>query len=159
LKYSREAGELCVNTAYSNGEMNMSKGMDAERELCAILWDKHQMATLRAPASGSIDRPSPDVVALKGLLGGVGMASSLSFAIELKANKDGTAHFDEHEIEELEQWADRAGAEAYVIVKPDLRTFDSWLVYHTSELNTTEQGYSIGKRDHDKAKTLSEVFG
>jgi len=135
----------------------MSKGMDAERTLCSLLWDKGY-STLRAPASGSIDRPSPDVVAITTTTLEAA-EHPIAYALELKANADGTAYFDEHEITELEEWADRAGAEAYVIVKPDLRTFDHWLVYHTSELNTTEQGYSIGKRDHDKAKTLSEVFG
>jgi len=135
----------------------MSKGSDTERQLCTILWNDYNMATLRAPASGSIDRPSPDVVAITTTT--LEPAEHpITYALELKANKDGCAHFDSHEIEELEQWTDRAGAEAYVVIKPDQRSFDSWLVYHTSELNSTEQGYSIGKRDHDKAKTLSEVF-
>jgi len=135
----------------------MGSGTDAERELATLLWDKGY-STLRAPASGSIDRPSPDVVAIK-QHSGIYIPHKESYAIELKANKDGCANFPAQEIQELEEWADRAGAEAYVIVKPDLRTFDSWLVYHTSELNTTEQGYSVNQSMHDKAKTLSEVFG
>jgi len=137
----------------------MTKGTDTERELCTLLWEKG-FATLRAPASGSIDRPSPDVVAIKQKhqLSQYDGSAAYPYAIELKANADGTAYFDSHEITELEEWADRAGAEAYIIIKPDLRSFESWLVYHTSELNTTDNGYSIGKQDHDKAKTLSEVF-
>jgi len=124
------------------------KGTQAERDLCTWLWDKNY-ATLRAPASGSIDRPSPDVIAIN---------QDEAYAVELKANKDGAAHFDEHEIRELEQWADRAGGTAYIVIKPDLRTFESWLVYHTSQLNETGNGFSIGKKDHERGKTRTEVF-
>lgn len=134
----------------------MPTGSNAERELAEWFWS-HGYASLRAPGSGSIDRPSPDIVALthnRGIKNAMVQAS----AIELKNNKDGTAHFDQHEIDELEAWADRAGATAFVIIKPDMRSFDSWLVYHTSELNVTDSGYSVRQQDHDKAKTRQEVF-
>ena len=119
--------------------------MNAERELCAKLWSRGY-GVLRAPASGSVDRPSPDVVALKG---------SGGFAIELKANADGTAHFDKQEILELNEWADRADLTPVVIVKPDLRTFDGWLVLHSTHLNETEQGYSLRKQDHEDCASLN----
>jgi len=133
-------------------------GSDAEREL-ATWFHERGFASLRAPGSGSIGRPSPDVVALTLTEYGSQLPPKTeSYAIELKANSDGTAHFDEHEVTELEEWADRAGATAFVVIKPDLRTFDHWLCFHTSELNTTDSGYSVRQQDHDKAKTRSEVF-
>ena len=119
------------------------KGSNAERELCTELWEKGY-ATLRAPGSGSIQRPSPDVVALRGI------NPTDIIAIELKAAHDGTANFKAAEIKELEQWADRCNAIALVGIKPDLRTFDGWLFLETFKLNKTEKGYSIRKQDHDK---------
>jgi len=134
-------------------------GSDAEREL-ATWFHERGFASLRVPGSGSIDRPSPDVVALEydPQLSQYEGSATYAYAIELKNNADGTAHFDQHEIDELEEWADRAGATAFVVIKPDMRTFDHWLCFHTSELNKTDSGYSVRQQDHDKAKTRSEVF-
>lgn len=119
------------------------KGSNAERELCTELWDRNY-ATLRAPGSGSIQRPSPDVVALRGI------NPTDVIAIELKAASDGTATFTDAEIMQLEEWADRCNAIALVGIKPDLRKFDGWLFMETLKLNKTEKGYSIRKQDHNQ---------
>ena len=118
------------------------KGTNAERELCTELWNKGY-ATLRAPGSGSIDRPSPDVVALRN-----DIMHMQAYAIELKASQDGTARFREDEIIALIEWSERACAMPLVGVKPDLRSFESWLFRPVRELHETPTGYSLRKQDH-----------
>lgn len=119
-------------------------GSNAERELCTELWDRNY-ATLRAPGSGSIDRPSPDVVAISKGLG----RELVIYAFELKAARDGTAHFTHEEIDALQEWADRANARALVGLRPDMRKFDGWLFQDVSLLHETENGYSIRLSDHE----------
>jgi len=141
----------------------MTKGYSAELELETLL-QKWGYATLRAPGSGGrTEDPRPDVVAISGEYKKTGgMNEKLNghriYAIELKANNDGTAYLDAHEVEELEEWADKAGAKAFVGVKPDLRTFDGWLFYETHELNETNKGYSVTTKMHENAKSIEDVF-
>ena len=141
----------------------MTKGYSAERELETLL-QKWNYATLRAPGSGGRTQDArPDVVAISGEYEKTnGIYEKLKrhrvYAIELKANSDGTAYLDSHEVEELEAWAEKAGAKAYVGIKPDLRTFDGWLFYETSELNETDKGYSVTKSMHENAKSIEDVF-
>lgn len=124
------------------------KGSNAERELCTKLWNKGY-ATLRAPGSGSIQRPSPDVYAIRNS----GMYYQ-QYAFELKANKDGTARFEEKEIQALIEWSERASAMPVVGIKPDLRTFESWLFMPAVELHETDTGYSIRQQDHEECRSM-----
>jgi len=128
------------------------KGSNTERELSNILEDSYDYACLRAPASGgATDRARPDLVAIKG---------SVTFAIELKSKSGGTAYLDEHEVNELEEWATRAGATSLLGVKPDLRSFESWFFISTNELPQTDSGnYAFNQSMHDKAKSIDEQFG
>ena len=141
----------------------MGTGYHEERELEQLL-QKWGYATLRAPGSGGRTQDArPDVIAISGeyhKTNGVNekLRGHRVYAVELKANSDGTAYLDSHEVEELEEWATKAGAKAYVGIKPDLRTFDGWLFYETSELNETENGYSVTKSMHENAKSIEEVF-
>ena len=130
----------------------MSKGTNAERELCTELWNKG-FATLRAPGSGSIDRPSPDVVALKG-----DVMNYQAYAFELKASPDGCAYFETEEIDALEEWSERARAMPLVAVKPDLRAFDDWLIMSTKSLRNSDGGLSITTQNHKQCSGL-EYFG
>lgn len=140
----------------------MGHGPNSERELASRGW-KHGYATLRAPGSGSIDRPSPDVVLIKAVYRrdyGVyeKYLDTHVVAVELKNNPDGTAHFDKHEIKELNEWAERADADAYAGIKPDMRKHDSWYFIPTVMLNETNKGYSIRKKDHENAKCLQQIL-
>jgi Holliday junction resolvase len=133
----------------------MSNGSAVEREFINLLSDEHGYACLRAPGSGgATDRDRPDAVALRAGK----MDPDAGFAVELKKRPDGTVRFETAEIDALERWARRAGVEPFVVVKPDLRTFDHWLVMHTSNLHETETGYSIRKQDHERCRSISEVF-
>jgi Holliday junction resolvase len=126
------------------------KGADEERELAKKAWE-HGWAPLRAPGSGSIDRPSPDVILAK---------EPIIKAIELKSESNGTAWFEGREINELEEWCYLAGAIPYVGVKPDLRKkeHNQWYFIRTGKLHKTDGGFSIRKQDHDRAKSIQELL-
>jgi len=130
------------------------KGSNTERQLSNILEDDYGYACLRAPASGgATDRARPDLVAIN---------NNGIYAIELKSNKDGTAHFSRKEILQLNEWADRAGATALVGVKPDLRLkeHDSWYFLITGKLNGTSGGnFSLIKKLQPAAKSIEQQFG
>jgi len=79
--------------------------------------------------------------------------------IEVKVAPDGTVTFDQAEIEQLLEAADRAGGEALVAIKPDLRKHDQWHVFDAAALHETPSGnYSIRKQDLP-GDSLEEVFG
>jgi Holliday junction resolvase len=140
----------------------MGDGDKAERQFVNKAWELG-WADLRAPGSGSRKRASPDVVAMRenythpnGIYKkrqGVKIVCA-----ELKNNKDGTAHFAKREIAELDRWATRAGADAYVGVKPDLRSFDQWFFLPIVNLNETNRGFSLRKSDHSIALGLEDVL-
>ena len=145
--------------------MSKQRGAAAERELSNILEDQYDYAALPSGGSGSgTTRPRPDVFAVKGLrldthTGGLKDVSD-AYAIECKAWADGVGSFTHQEIEDLERFADRAGATPLVAVRPDLRSFDGWLLRKTGALHETPEGnYSIRKQDHGECLSISEVFG
>jgi Holliday junction resolvase len=130
-------------------------GSDVEREFINLLSDEYNYACLRAPGSGGrTQRERPDAVCLRA----GAMDPDARFAVEIKKRPDGTVRFEKFEIDALNRWAKRAGVEPYVIVKPDLRTHSQWYVMHTSNLHETEKGYSIRKQDHERCRSLKEVF-
>jgi Holliday junction resolvase len=138
----------CVLSPYTVVGVFPVNGANCERELCTELWKK-QYATLRAPGSGSIDRPSPDVVAID-----KSTRETSVYAFELKASQDGTAHFSREEITALDEWANRAKAYPLVGLRPDMRKFDGWLFQEVRELHETDKGYSIRLKDHDDCFSL-----
>jgi len=131
-------------------------GSDVEREFINILSDDYGYGCLRAPGSGGrTQRERPDAVALRAGK----MEPDVGFAVEIKKRPDGTVTFTSDEIDALERWATKAGVEPYIAVKPDLRSFDHWLVMHTSQLHETEKGYSVRKQDHERCESIQRVFG
>lgn len=143
----------------------MSKGSHAERQLSGRLEDEYGFAAMPAGGSGSgTSRPRPDVFAVRGVRletprDGLQDYSN-AFAVEVKSWKGGVGQFSENEIEELNEFAHRAGATPLVAVRPDQRSFDGWLIQETSELNRTRKGnYSIRLADHEDCRGISEVFG
>lgn len=128
----------------------MTKGYNSENELWNWFMD-NGYAALRAPTSGgATDRVSPDIVALN---------ETEKHAIEVKNRPDGTATFDREEIEGLQEWADKAGAMPWVVISPDLRTFDHWFCLTPNALHETPEGnYSIRKQDWDVCLSRTEAF-
>lgn len=110
-----------------------SKGSAAERELIHKFWEAGWTAH-RIAGSGSSQRPSPDlIVGCKGRV----------LAIEVKATNDESKYFPRLEIDELNQYADQTGVEAWVAMK-FLRT--PWMFLHTKDLDQTPASYVLTKK-------------
>ncbi|SIS00033.1 holliday junction resolvase [Haladaptatus litoreus] len=135
------------------------KGSRDERELSDLLEDEYGFAAYRAPASGgATQRARPDIIATRDC-GEFSILLAEGFAIEHKSRKDGTVTFTRDEIDALVEFADRGGLTPLVTVKPDMRSHDQWYCFDARLLNRTAKGYSVRKQDHERAKTLGEVFG
>jgi Holliday junction resolvase len=85
---------------------NYQKGYRGENELVHLLSDMGLMV-IRAPRSGRINLPSPDLIAVR---------KGKVYAIECKSRKDGFK-VPAEQLEELKIWEDRGGAETYVAWK------------------------------------------
>ncbi len=137
--------------------MASDQGDREERELSNWLEDEAGWFAQRTGSSGAAtDRARPDVIASRAhrhsRWGRVAM-------IEVKGAADGTVHLDSHEVEDLVEAANRAGAGAWVAIKPDLRKHDQWHVFGAGQLHETDGGnYSVRKSDLP-GQTLEEVFG
>ncbi len=145
----------------------MAKGDQAERELSNLLEDDYDYAAFRSPGSGGrTQRNRPDILAVQGTIldphGHNGLREvSEAVVVEVKATTDGCWTFDRDEIAGLEEFASRAGADAYVAVKPDLRLADhsQWYLREVSCLHETPEGnFSIRKADHEECLSIPEVF-
>ena len=86
----------------------MSKATRGERELLHQFWNTGTWAALRAPASGSMRFPSPDLI--------VGNHSR-RLAIECKVTASDSQYFSHKEIDELVLFSSLFGAEPWVWVK------------------------------------------
>lgn len=139
--------------------MSSRKGSKAEREFSNWLEDEAGWYAQRTGSSGAAtDRARPDVIAALGDPPVVAGRSRVAM-IEVKAHADGTVHLDESEIEELSEAADRAGAGAWVVIRPSFNSHDQWHVFALHELHETDGGnYSVRKEDLP-GRTLEEVFG
>jgi len=84
-----------------------SKGINAERELVHMFWDKG-WACVRVAGSGSQRYPSPDLLAGNNLR---------KIVIESKLTKDSSKHFSDADIEQLKVFADMFGAEPWLAIK------------------------------------------
>lgn len=73
-------------------------GSNVERWLCTAVW-LLDGAPLRAPASGTVGRPSPDVY-----------LPTHDIAVELKATSQDKAYFKAAEVKALVEWSRRADA-------------------------------------------------
>lgn len=145
--------------------MSSQKGKRAEWELSDTLEDTYDYAAMPAGGSGSgTQRPRPDIFAVRGVRlktprDGLQDYSN-AFAIEVKARDKGVATFSSEEIDELREFASRAGATSLVAIRPDMRKFDSWYLLNVDDLHTTPEGnYSVRKQDHADCLSIPEVFG
>lgn len=141
----------------------MGNGNLSENQLCDIAREEYGYAEIRSPGSGTKDVAYPDVALVKAVYDrdyGIyeKTISTKVVAVELKNNNHGTAWYDKQEIKELADWADRAGADAYAGLKPDMRTFDQWFFIPIDELHETEKGYSIRKQDHERALSIADIL-
>ena len=86
-----------------------SKGSAAERDLIHKFW-ANGWAAVRVAGSGSTHFPSPDILVGNNLK---------KFALEVKATKDAKKYFPKEEIKNLKFFAEKFGAEPWVVIKFD----------------------------------------
>lgn len=123
-----------------------SKGIDAERELIHLLWS-NGWAAHRIAGSGSSKYPSPDIIAGNG---------ARVLAIECKACKGIYQYFSKNEINELEIFSKKFGADAYVGVK-----FNNlgWFFMKTLHLKSSGNNFVMSRNMcKEYGKRVDEVF-
>jgi Holliday junction resolvase len=107
-----------------------SKGINAERDLVRMFWDKG-WAAVRTPASGAARFPCPDVVASNKLR---------TLAIECKTSKKTSKYFQDADLEGLRGFSSAFGAEAWIGVKFNNQ---KWFFINPEDMQRTPQGFSI----------------
>lgn len=113
-----------------------SKGISYERELIHLFWDE-DWAAFRAAGSGSIKYPCPDVIA--------GDARR-KLALEVKKTKKERKYFKSEEVDALQEFGSRFGAEAWVGVRFH-RT--PWMFLPIHDLEETPKNYVVRKEQAD----------
>lgn len=114
-----------MGIAYSRRK---SKGSAFERDLMHKFW-ANSWAAVRAAGSGSTSFPCPDLI-----VGGNGRV----VALEVKATKDKKKYFPRQEINELNFFAGKFGAEAFVAIRFDRE--DTFFI-RTSDLVETDASF------------------
>ncbi len=119
-----------------------AKGYRAERSLTHKLAEMGYM-TIRAPRSGRIGLPSPDVIAAK---------DGKLIVIECKSRESAFTVRAE-QLDELTQWANKAGATAYIGCKQSRK---DWKFLHLSDV--VANGGNIGKKFiEDKGISILDI--
>ena len=116
------------------------KGIAAERELLHLFWGTGKWIALRAPASGAIKYPCPDLL--------VGNASR-KLAIECKATKAGRQYISESQIGNLKKFAGIFAAEPWVAVRFNSSKADKrcWFFVSVDDLERTEgSNFAVSKK-------------
>lgn len=123
--------------------MTKQKGDRAERKLVNYIEDELGYYAQRTTASGAAtDRNRPDVIAIK-----AESEHPKIFFIESKARDRGYCRFSKSEIYDLEEASERAGAEAVVAIRPDLRSHDHIHCFTTDELKENDNSFAVTKSD------------
>jgi len=113
---------------------NKRKGSNAERDLVKKFWEAG-WAALRSAGSGSMQYPSPDIIA--------GYAKK-KIAIEAKFTSQTTKYFTKKEISELLYFCDKFGAEPWVAVKFDK---EPWFFFPIHDLKEKDKSFAITLKD------------
>ncbi|MFH0897012.1 MAG: Holliday junction resolvase Hjc [Candidatus Bathyarchaeota archaeon] len=107
----------------------MTRGIQDERDLVRLLWNRG-FAVLRAPASGASTRmPRPDIVAGNSERG-------IQFAIEVKTTHSENLYITRESLNQLVDFAKRFGCQSIVAVKFKGRG-RSWLFLEPKQLAVT----------------------
>ncbi len=121
-----------------------SKGSKAERELLHMFWDTNVWAAIRAPGSGSVPLPSPDILASN---------TKRYLAIECKSVREPKKYFPNEEIDQLTTFAKKFGAEPWVGVRFDR---EGWFFLRPKDLLRSEgNNFYYITLEHAHKKCLS----
>lgn len=110
---------------------NKQKGSNAERELIHLFWGLPGWTAVRVAGSGSMKYPSPDILAQK---------QGLSLAIECKITKAQTQYLEKREVDELIEFAQRAGARPLIAVR---FAKQKWVFLNPDDLRETQSSKGI----------------
>jgi len=109
------------------------KGANAERELIHMFWKLSGWTAIRVAGSGSMRYPAPDVLASK---------SGSMFAIECKATKADRQYLEKREVDELIEFASRAGARPMIAVRFNN---EPWWFLNPVDLNESVMSVGISR--------------
>ncbi len=98
------------------------KGSNAERELIHLFWATKEWTACRVAGSGSMKYPSPDIIANK---------EGMNLAIECKATSNNNQYLEKREVDELVEYARKAGARPLIAVRFNRM---SWLFLDPADL-------------------------
>jgi len=123
-------------------------GTAAENELIHMFWDSRDWVCVRVAGSGSTQFPAPDLLASRG---------DKKIVMEVKVVGDVKKYFTGQEIRDLNFFAEKFGAEAWVGVCFEKK---QWYFITTDELiETKSQNYSISLIDMKrKGFTFEEMI-
>ncbi len=128
---------------------SLPRGVDAERELANILWNKG-FAVIRGPASGAGTRRrfQPDLVIIK---------SGKVAVIEVKRTSELPVYIRPEQVLGLSEFAKRAGAQAFIAVRLKGR---KWLFFRLDEVKTTRRGgFKVEGKGIDLNGFIVDVLG
>ncbi len=142
-----------INLKISDSIMSMkSKGINAERELLHRFWKTGEWIAMRAPASGAIKYPVPDL-----LVGNL----SRKLAIECKTTAFSRQYISNEQIQNLIRFSNIFGAEPWVAVKFKLGKESEWFFVNVEDLQDTEGSNYVVSIELAKRKGLlfEEIIG
>ena len=123
-----------------------AKGTKAERELVHKFWKTQQWVVLRAPGSGSIKYPCPDILAGN---------PQRKLAIECKSTKQSRQYLTIKEVDELKLFARSFGAEPWIGVRFDSRiekkeaaSNNGWYFLSVEDIAKTKETESRGEGNY-----------
>jgi len=124
-----------------------SKGANAERELMHLFF-KAGFSVVRIAGSGTSPLPAPDIIALK---------KGRIIAIECKARKAKNLAITVAQIQELLDWAKKAGSEHFVGWKIPRK---GWFFLKPGQMRNTGKFFTISQKDAmAKGKGLDSLIG
>ena len=111
-----------------------SKGINAERELIHLFWQRG-WACVRVAGSGASRYPTPDIVAGR---------RSRSLAIECKSSRGLYQYLDDEEILQLKTFSELFGAEPWIGVR--FNTLP-WKFFRIQNLARTKGNFVVTRKD------------
>ena len=124
-----------------------SKGANAERELMHLFFNAG-FSVVRIAGSGTSPLPAPDIIALK---------KGRIIAVECKARKAKNLAITLVQMQELLDWAKKAGSESFVGWKVPRK---GWFFLKPGQFHRTEKFFLISLEDAmKKGKPLDLVIG
>lgn len=133
------------------------KGDRGERKVVNIIEDDLGFYAQRTGASGgATSRNRPDVIGMRSATWTKRPASEAYF-MEIKSRDDGLVRFKRPEVEDLLEAAERSGATALFVTKPDLRKHDHIYCFTVDELKENEKSFSVVE-DMLPGRSLGDIF-